>query len=233
MRARFAEFVLDDREKRLSREGCPVHLTPKAYAFLEYLVRQGQRAVPKSEILQRLWPATFVSQAALTSVVKELRHALGDSARAPQFVRGVRGFGYAFCSELQLLPEPANGNGEAGSPSGRECRVLWQTREITLSEGTNLLGRTHEAAIWVDDASVSRRHALIRVEGRQAAIEDCGSKNGTFVGGERVRAPRELATGDELWLGRARLVFLAYDGEASTGSCSSEAGEPGASSLLH
>jgi len=221
MRARFGAFVLDDVAKRVFRDGRPVHLTPKGYAFLEYMARQGRRAVSKAEIVAHLWPGTFVSQAALTSVVKELRQALEGEAGAPRVVRGVRGFGYALCSDPICLPEPRAGLQEAspGVPGGAhllEYRVLCQAHEVALSEGINLLGRVHEAAVWVDDASVSRRHAVIRVEGRRATIEDCGSKNGTFVGRERVVGPRELAPGDEIWLGRARLVLLSYEANVPT-----------------
>jgi DNA-binding winged helix-turn-helix (wHTH) protein len=208
MRVSFGEFTLDTEERQLARRGSPVHLTPKALALLECLVAKGHGAVPKAELLARVWPATCVSEGSLTSVVKELRKALGDSARSPRYVRGVRGFGYAFCGEARV--EPANA---AWRP---EFRVWWENREVALAEGENLLGRTHEAAVWVEHPGVSRRHALIRVAGAAATIEDCGSKNGTFVRGERVEGRRELRAGDEIWLGPALVRFTAYAGEATT-----------------
>ena len=219
-RARFGEFVLDDGEKQLLRAGRPVHLTPKAYALLRYMVEQGHRALSRAEILQHLWPATFVSECALTSVVKELRHALGDDAREPRFIRGVRCFGYAFCGEFVVDDsdgEPLQQQQHAPS-SGPAFRLFWQHREIALAEGENLLGRTREAAVWVDDSSVSRRHAILRVTGTRATLEDCGSKNGTFIHGVRLTGPRELNPGDELWLGSACLVFVCYANEVATSS---------------
>jgi len=225
VRTCFGEFVLDDVEKQLLRGGAAVHLTPKAYALLLYLVEQGHRAVSKAELLEHLWPQTFVTEAALTSVIKELRHALGDSPKRPRFVRGVRGFGYAFCADLQPVAEPAPAPGPGGGAF--ECRVVWRNRELTLSDGANLLGRTHEAAVWVEDASVSRHHAVIRIGGGRAVIEDCGSKNGTFLHGARVLQPRELASGDEFWLGRACLLFLCFEAGGSTGSVSSSDGPEG------
>ena len=72
--------------------------------------------------------------------------------------------------------------------------------------------------MWVEHPSVSRRHAVIRVAGGQATIEDCGSKNGTFLHGERIEGPRELRAGDEIWLGRATLRFGVYTTDASTRS---------------
>jgi DNA-binding winged helix-turn-helix (wHTH) protein len=215
MRTRFGDFVLDDGARQLARAGVPVHLTPKAYALLAYLVHQGRRAVSKGEILEHLWPATFVSGAALTSVVKEVRHALGDSARTQRFIRGVRCFGYSFCAECLPLAE-SEPDGKTLCPPGCEFRVLWQHRELTLAPGENLLGRTHEAVVWVDDASVSRRHALIRVTGRHATIEDCGSRNGTFARGGRVEGRQELVPGEQFWLGNACLALVFYEGESTT-----------------
>jgi DNA-binding winged helix-turn-helix (wHTH) protein len=220
MRARFGEFVLDDGEKQLLRAGAPVHLTPKAYALLCYMASQGHRALAKSEILEHLWPSTFVSESALTSVVKELRHALGDDAHEPRFIRGVRGFGYAFCGECVVSHEAPSDAARAPAPPApaAEFRLFWQNREISLRPGENLLGRTREAAVWIEDASVSRRHAIIRVFGSQATLEDCGSKNGTFLRGVRVAEPALLGPGDEFWLGSACVVFAAYASEVSTAS---------------
>lgn len=208
MRVSFGEFTLDTEARQLSRDGAPVHLTPKALALLECLVAKGHGAVPKAELLACVWPSTCVSEGSLTSVVKELRKALGDSARAPRYVRGVRGFGYAFCGEARAEP--------AAAPGRPEFRVWWENREVALAEGENLLGRTHEAAVWVEHPGVSRRHAVIRVARATATIEDCGSKNGTFVGAERVAGRRELRAGDEIWLGPALVRFAVFAGEATT-----------------
>lgn len=220
-RARFGEFVLDDGERQLLRAGRPVHLTPKAYALLCYMVEQGHRALSRTEILQHLWPATFVSEGALTSVVKELRHALGDDPHEPRFVRGVRCFGYAFCGDVVVEAAdgvPAPGAHPEATPSAPVFRLFWQHREIALTPGENLLGRTREAAVWVDDSSVSRRHAIIRVTGSRATLEDCGSKNGTFIRGIRLTGVQDLGPGDEFWLGSACLVFACYAPEVATSS---------------
>ena len=218
MRVRFGDFTLDTDERLLSRDGAPVHLTPKALALLECLVEGGHAAVPKRELLGRIWPSSLASESSLTSAVKEVRRALGDSARAPRYLRGVRGFGYAFCGDLRVEPAPEATKAAAHAPLVQECRVSWRKREIALAEGDNLLGRVHEAAVWVEHPSVSRRHAVIRVAGGRATIEDCGSKNGTFLRGERIAGPRELCAGDEFWLGRATLHFGVYATDASTRS---------------
>jgi TolB-like protein/cytochrome c-type biogenesis protein CcmH/NrfG len=63
----------------------------------------------KSEIHERLWPQTFVSEATLASVVSELRAALGDDPKTPRFVRTVHGHGYAFSGSAAEEEAPARG----------------------------------------------------------------------------------------------------------------------------
>ena len=79
-----------------------------------------------------------------------------------------------------------------------------------LAQGPNIIGRTAEAEICIDRTEVSRCHARIFVAGTTATIEDLGSKNGTYVNGERLEQPTLLSNGDEIWIGRsvARLRFL-------------------------
>ncbi len=221
MQTRFADFVLDTDQRQLSRSDEIVHLTPKALALLQYLIERRPQAVAKAELLQQLWPSTFVSEGSVASVVRELRKALGDSARAPRFVRSVRGFGYAFRAQAHAAADATRATGLPGASPALEFRLTWQQREVALVEGDNLLGRTHQAALWVEHGSVSRRHACIRIDGGRATIEDCGSKNGTFLHGERIIGPRELHSGDEIVLGRACVVVHAYPTEGSTGSVDS------------
>jgi DNA-binding winged helix-turn-helix (wHTH) protein len=216
MRTSFGEFVLDQDGREVLRGGAPVHLTPKAYALLTYLASRPGRAVSKAELLEHLWPDVFVTEAALTTVVKELRHALGDSALEPHYVRGIRGFGYAFSAEPCPVPEPVPERPPAAGE--HEYRIVWMDREIALAPGPNLLGRTHEAAVWVEDASVSRHHAILRVDGERVTVEDCGSKNGTFVDGERVDGARRVEPGDKIWLGHACLQLVHYVADQTTRS---------------
>ena len=85
--------------------------------------------------------------------------------------------------------------------------VSGSTAEIALREGENLLGRLDEGVAWFESPTVSRRHARIVVEGGKAILEDLGSKNGTFLGGERISSPRPLADGDEILLGQVHATF--------------------------
>ena len=90
------------------------------------------------------------------------------------------------------------------------CRIAWGDREIALAEGENLLGRDPAVAVFIDLASVSRRHARIVVSGRIATIEDLGSRNGTYVRGERISKRTRLENGDKIKIGAASLTFRCF-----------------------
>jgi DNA-binding winged helix-turn-helix (wHTH) protein len=205
MRLCFGEFVLDDTARQLSRDGEPVHLTPKALELLELLIGSRPRAVSKSEFHERLWPGTHVTDSNLPVLIHELREVLGDDPHESQWIRTVARFGYSFCGDVRREAADA---GEDESPW--DCRILWGGREILLRTGDNVLGRTHEAAVWVDDASVSRHHALIRVSGDGATLEDHGSRNGTFLRGQRIDGAVPLQDRDEFVLGGVLLTFRAF-----------------------
>src|SRR6266508_2242099 len=108
MKIRFGECVLDTDERVLLRGGQPVHLTPKAFQLLGFLLEARPRAVPKSELQEKLWPSTFVSEGNLATLVKEARVVIGDDARQPLYIRTVHGYGYAFAGTVQDTTEKAH-----------------------------------------------------------------------------------------------------------------------------
>jgi hypothetical protein len=70
------------------------------------------------------------------------------------------------------------------------------------------IGRSPDCEIFLDDVTVSRKHAVIAKKGDAFRIEDEGSLNGTFVNKKRVEAS-ELENGDELQIGKYRLTYLS------------------------
>ena len=203
MALHFGDFVVDFESRQLSRGTEAVPVGPKAFELLELLLKSRPRALSKAQIRDRLWPRTVASESNLTSLVNELRTALGDRARKPRFIRTVYGFGYAFSGEATEV-------GDVERPAPRHAtrfRLFLDDREIALREGENLLGRLDEGVAWFESPTVSRRHARIVVEGGKATLEDLGSKNGTFLRGKRVTSPSSLADGDEILLGRVHMTF--------------------------
>ena len=80
---------------------------------------------------------------------------------------------------------------------------------FAVDESSTTIGRSPECGIFLDDVTVSRKHAVLtKQDGDHWQIEDQGSLNGTFVNRERVETA-ELRDGDELQIGKYRLTFLA------------------------
>ena len=198
MRVAFSGFVLDTAMRQLFRSGTRVHLEPKALELLELLVARRPEAVSKTEIQRALWPDTFVSESSLTGLVAQVRKALADDRRQERFLRTVHGFGYAFIGEV------ATGGGTEPSPS---ARLVWEDSMFPLPLGDTVLGRSEKAQVRVEAPGVSRLHARIVVTDDGATIEDLASKNGTFVGEQRLAGPTPLRDGDHIRLGRQLVVF--------------------------
>ncbi|MGH3939905.1 MAG: glycogen accumulation regulator GarA [Pseudonocardiaceae bacterium] len=76
-----------------------------------------------------------------------------------------------------------------------------------LDQSTTSAGRHPESDLFLDDVTVSRRHAEFRLESGKFVVVDVGSLNGTYVNREPVDTA-ELASGDEVQIGKFRLVFL-------------------------
>ena len=210
MRVVFGRFEFDSDRRLLLETGRPVAVSPKAFLLLMTLIDQRPRVVSKSELHNILWPETHVVEANLTNLVAELRRALGEGGRSG-VIRTAHGYGYAFDGEATTLAEsrerpvqPLPGSQPTRSTA---CWLVIGEREVPLVEGEHLLGREPVCQIVVLDPSVSRRHARVRVVGDSATIEDLGSKNGTFVRGDRSDGAARLDDGDEIYLGTVRVIF--------------------------
>jgi DNA-binding winged helix-turn-helix (wHTH) protein len=212
MRVRFGDCVLDSEARELFVRGDAVHLEPKAFGFLEVLLRNRPRALSKNEIHDRLWPGTFVSDGTLTGVLADVRRAIGDVAQEPRFIRTVHRFGYAFCGDAQEIAEGA----EAPATGKSGCFLLRGERRWPLGVGEAIIGRDPGAAVRLDDPSVSRQHARMLVAAQSAVLEDLGSKNGTYVGEVKVDRPTPLSDGDQIRIGFVHLTVRIVSAPDST-----------------
>lgn len=203
MRYLFARCRLDTASREFLRGGEHVHLSPKAYLLLTTLVENRPRVLTKAEPMSTLWPDAHVVEANLPVLVGEVRAALGDQGSTGS-IKTHHGVGYSFVSDVRELPPVA-----AASPvAEHQVWLKLGNRTIVLAEGVNAVGRDPTADIVVNDASVSRQHARLIVNGEAATVEDLGSKNGTFVRGQRVGQPSAVANGDELEFGHVKATFL-------------------------
>lgn len=195
--ARFGEYCLDVRARRLWRGPTPLHLTPKAFDLLALLIEEAPRVVPKSELHERLWPQTFISDATLVGLVKEIRRVLQPGAT---FIRTVHRVGYAFAGQCRP-PEPLHLTPAA--------TLLIGARRVTLPPGISDIGRHPSCAIALSLPLLSRRHARLVVSSEGTTIEDLGSRNGTYVEGVRIASPTTLRHGERIQIGGMTLIFEA------------------------
>ena len=203
---RFAPYVLDTRREELRRGRETVHVTPKVFALLAYLVEHRDRLVPKEELLDAIWADTHVAEGSLARTVTSLRQTLGDEAGEPRFIETVSRRGYRFIAAVEEVAE-----------AGESPYYLVQGRRVfRLRIGENILGRAEESVVPISSFAVSRRHAAVAVTGTGATLIDLGSKNGTMVAGKRITEPVPLREGDEIRLGAEVLFFTSRPHAPST-----------------
>lgn len=218
MRLTFGACSFDRERRELTRDGSPVHAGPQLLRLLELLIDARPSALTKDEIHRSLWPATFVSDGTLTSLIAELRDAIGDDARSSRLVRTIHGYGYLFSGDIVAEPRQ-----DAPTATPAVCRIIAGDREIGLPPGEHILGRATDAAVFVDDVGVSRHHARIVVTSAGATLEDLGSKNGTMLDGLPIAGRCTLADGAAIVLGSTSLRFRLSSGEASTATVTRQA----------
>jgi DNA-binding winged helix-turn-helix (wHTH) protein len=180
----FLPFRLDPVNQCLWRqyETAPderIALTLKAFAVLHYLVEHAGRLVPQEELLEAVWPETYIKPEVLKSRIFELRRALEDRPRAPRFIETLPRRGYRFIAAVEagpamvpvvsVPPVPGHLVGRRGAlETLYEClhRALHHQRQIVLVTGEPGIGKT----ALVDAFT---QHALAEVPGLRLARGQC------------------------------------------------------------
>lgn len=199
MKHHFGGFILDTDARRLERGNRAIHLTPKAFELLEILVAERPRALAKQQLYDRLWPDTYVVDANLPVLIREIREALGDDRRS--MIRTVQRFGYAFGGDI--APAPIH-------------LLIRGDREYPLATGENVVGRDPKADVPIASATVSRRHAIITIAGDEATVVDLRSKNGTWVAGRQIQEPTQLFDGAVVRIGQVELIYRCLSAQRET-----------------
>ena len=96
----FPPYRLDLAESRLWHGEQEVVLRPKTFAVLQYLLEHPAQLVSKEDLLSAVWPDTYVSTAMPKLCIREIRQALGDDPKAPQFIETMSRRGYRFIAPL-------------------------------------------------------------------------------------------------------------------------------------
>ena len=96
----FDPFCLDLASEQLWKGSQAIKLRPKAFAVLDHLLTRPGQLVTKDDLLNAVWPGTFVSDAVLKVTVREIREALGDDPKSPRFIETAHRRGYRFIGQI-------------------------------------------------------------------------------------------------------------------------------------
>src|SRR5260370_35949348 len=118
----FQQFRLDTVNHCLWRAEGRVPLTPKAFDVLRYLVEHAERLVTQDEILEAIWPETYVNPEGIKQYIRGIRKALGADPEKPSYIETFPRRGYQFIA-------PVSDGSAASSPSfsstGIVSRKTW------------------------------------------------------------------------------------------------------------
>ncbi len=138
---RFSQFELDENRRQLRDHGTEIHLEPRVFDLLLYLVRHRDRAVPRDELLNACWAGIVVNDGALSRAVHEARRAVGSDGANP--IRTIPRRGYRFIAEVE------------------------ESRGLEAGAETQLIGRSEvvQRLVHKFEDSVSGQSAVALLEG--------------------------------------------------------------------
>ncbi len=111
----FDPFCLDLVNECLWRGSQAIKLRPKAFAVIDYLLGRPGQLVTKEELLNAIWPETFVGEAVLKVTIRQIREALGDDPKSPRFIETAHRRGYRFIGQITGDAQAAAGDEEIRS----------------------------------------------------------------------------------------------------------------------
>src|SRR5215813_4901016 len=96
----FDDVKVDCANLRLQKGGSPRKITPRAFQVLVYLLEHHGRIVEKQELFDEVWKERFVTDNALSRIIKEIRQVIGDDADEPRYIETIPKRGYRFIAEV-------------------------------------------------------------------------------------------------------------------------------------
>lgn len=105
----FGDCELHTATYSLRRDGQTLHLRPKVFQVLTYLLEHGDRVVGKDELCDAVWPNQAMSDAALETTIRAVRRAVGDTGRDQRIIKTLTGYGYRLVLPVTIAeasPEP-------------------------------------------------------------------------------------------------------------------------------
>ncbi len=103
----FENFLLDSQQRLVFRDGQPLDLTPKVFDILLELLESAGRVVEKKELMESVWPDSYVEESNLTQHISTLRKKLGQDSAQQRFILTVPGRGYRFVAPVKSWDDDA------------------------------------------------------------------------------------------------------------------------------
>ncbi|MEH6575720.1 MAG: AAA family ATPase [Amphritea sp.] len=179
---RFATYEVDTRLLEV-REGGEVHaMDPLGFDLLVYLIENRDRVVTRNELLDALWPGKVVTDSALSSRLKSVRSAVGDTGSSQQVIKTIHGRGYRFIADISSASEltatdHATSNipvGPATTTVGRDAelgklnrwldRAIEGQREQVFITGDAGIGKTTLTRAFLE--SIQEHHETLLLHGQ-------------------------------------------------------------------
>ena len=181
----FDPFSLDQANECLWRGTQAIKLRPKAFSVLDYLVRRPGQLVTKEELLDAVWPGTFVGEAVLKVAIRQIREALDDDSSSPRFIETAHRRGYRFIgpisdtaptlpkdTETQPAAAPLRISNPQPSVVGRDqalsrmqswiVKMLGAERQIVFVTGEAGIGKTALVDTFVQTIASNRNIRIVR-----------------------------------------------------------------------
>jgi DNA-binding winged helix-turn-helix (wHTH) protein/predicted ATPase len=158
----FGQFRFDVTNECLWQGTKAIALRPKAFGVLKILLEHPGELVNKQQVLDAVWPGTFVGDAVLKDSIRQLREALHDDAGSPSYIETAHRRGYRFIAKLSQ-PQPSDENLIPGPVHGADSLEPNNTALASPRCAVQMFGRDAELAkmrSWLDRALKGERQTV-------------------------------------------------------------------------
>ena len=153
----FDDVEVDCASLRVQKSGSLRKITPRAFEVLVYLLEHSGRILDKQELFDELWGKKFVTDNALTRIIKEVRQVIGDDAEAPRYIETIPKRGYRFIAEVTNVgAEPLTDTEQTTSSTGTPAnRATPRRRTLFIALATLVIAAASFAYLFYSDRSGS------------------------------------------------------------------------------
>ncbi len=99
----FGDIEVDPAKGEVRKDGTPIHVAARAMSLLYLLANNASRIVTKDEIIERIWDGRAITDAAISTVVKEARKAIGDDGARQEVIKTIHGQGFRCVADVRIL----------------------------------------------------------------------------------------------------------------------------------